>query len=105
MKQSHTSDIARHERGPTTAQSPGGGSKSELTLPGEKQPAPDRGRAHEGPIRIVVVDDHRFMREVIAAMLRRQDRRYQVLAEAADAREAVDACRRLSPDLVLLDIN
>jgi DNA-binding NarL/FixJ family response regulator len=105
MKQSHTSGLGRDTRGPTTAQSPGGGSKSELTLPREKQPASDRGRAHEGPIRIVVVDDHRFMREVIAAMLRRQDSRYQVLAEAADAKEAVDACQRLSPDLVILDIN
>src|SRR5205823_5294925 len=45
------------------------------------------------------------MREVIAAMLRRQNSRYEVLAEASDAKGAIDACRRSSPDLVLLDIN
>ncbi len=38
----------------------------EVTLLGDKGPA-------ERPVRIVVVDDHRFMREVIAAMLRRQE--------------------------------
>ncbi|HET9418301.1 MAG TPA: response regulator transcription factor [Chthoniobacterales bacterium] len=54
---------------------------------------------------IVVVDDHRFMRELIAAMLRRHDSRYEVVAEVADAKSAIDACQRLSPDLVVLDIN
>jgi DNA-binding NarL/FixJ family response regulator len=105
MKHSRTSGIGRHKRARTTAQSPSGGSKREPTLPREKQSASDRNHAPAGPARIVIVDDHRFMREVIAAMLRRQDRRYQVLAEAADAKGAIDACRRLSPDLVLLDIN
>jgi CheY-like chemotaxis protein len=56
-------------------------------------------------VRIVVVDDHRFMREVIAAMLRRQDDRCEVLAEASDAKGAIEVCQRFSPDLVLLDIN
>ena len=104
MKQSRTSGVEGDERGRTTAQSPGGGSKSELTLSGE-QPAPDRSHAPDRLVRIVIVDDHRFMREVISTMLRRQDRRYQVLAEAGDAKGAIEACRRFSPNLVLLDIN
>jgi DNA-binding NarL/FixJ family response regulator len=54
---------------------------------------------------IIIVDDHQFMREVVAAMLRRHDSRYDVLAEAADAKGAIDVCQKLSPDLVLLDIN
>jgi DNA-binding NarL/FixJ family response regulator len=57
------------------------------------------------PISIVVVDDHRFMRELITAMLARQDGRYKVVAEKGDAAAAIDACRELAPDLLILDIN
>jgi DNA-binding NarL/FixJ family response regulator len=56
-------------------------------------------------IRIVVVDDHRFMRELISVMLARQSDRYQVVAEHGDARSAIAACRELNPDLLILDIN
>jgi DNA-binding NarL/FixJ family response regulator len=84
--------------------SPSSGRRT-LHRSGRKQAAQRRATPLEKPIRIVVVDDHRFMREVIAAMLRRQDSRYDVLAEAADGKSAIDVCRRVLPDLVLLDIN
>ena len=57
------------------------------------------------PVRIVVVDDHRFMREMISRMLGRQPERYTVLAEAPDATEAIAACKEHKPDLLILDIN
>jgi DNA-binding NarL/FixJ family response regulator len=57
------------------------------------------------PIRIVVVDDHRFMREMISRMLSRQPERYDVVAEAADGTTAVKACQQHTPDLLILDIN
>lgn len=57
------------------------------------------------PVRTVVVDDHVFMRELIGARLSREHSRYKVLAEVGDAAAAVAACRRLSPDLLILDIN
>ncbi|MBA2430807.1 MAG: response regulator transcription factor, partial [Chthoniobacterales bacterium] len=57
------------------------------------------------PISIIVVDDHRFMRELMSAMLARQEGRYQVVAEAGDALTAIKACREFSPDLLILDIN
>ena len=57
------------------------------------------------PLSVVVVDDHRFMRELISTMLRRQDRFYDVVAEGGDARAALEACERLKPDLLILDIN
>ena len=57
------------------------------------------------PVRIVVVDDHRFMRELISAMLARQGGRYDVVAERGDARAGIRACEELSPDLLILDIN
>ena len=57
------------------------------------------------PVRTVVVDDHVFMRELIGARLSREHSRFKVLAEVGDAASAVAACRRLSPDLLILDIN
>lgn len=57
------------------------------------------------PVRIVVVDDHRFMRELISAMLARQNGRYKVVSEEGDASAAIKACQDLSPDLLILDIN
>jgi DNA-binding NarL/FixJ family response regulator len=57
------------------------------------------------PVRTVVVDDHVFMRELIGARLSRERSRFHVLAEVGDAAGAVAACQRLSPDLLILDIN
>jgi len=57
------------------------------------------------PVRTVVVDDHVFMRELIGARLARENSRFKVLAEVGDAAAAVAACRRFSPDLLILDIN
>ena len=63
-----------------------------------------RERANE-PVRTVVVDDHVFMRELIGARLARERSRFKILAEVGDAASAVAACRKLSPDLCILDIN
>jgi len=49
------------------------------------------------PIRIIVVDDHRFVRELISAMLARQSGHYRVVAEHGDAMTAIEACRELKP--------
>ena len=54
---------------------------------------------------IAVVDDHRFMRDLIISMLRRQDGRYDVVGEAADVRTAVALCAKAQPDLLVLDLN
>ena len=57
------------------------------------------------PISIVVVDDHRFMRELISAMLAAHKARYHVVAERGDVATAIQACQELAPDLLILDIN
>lgn len=57
------------------------------------------------PLRIVVVDDHVFMRELISGMLQRQDGRYEVLASVGSAAEAINAAAQHVPDLLILDIN
>ena len=56
-------------------------------------------------MRIVVVDDHVFIRDLISATLSRQCSRYNVLAEVGSAAEAIAACAKLSPDLLILDIH
>jgi DNA-binding NarL/FixJ family response regulator len=57
------------------------------------------------PIRIVVADDHVFMRELIAGMLSRQKDRYIVVAAVGTAAEAITTCREFQPHLVILDVN
>lgn len=54
-------------------------------------------------IRVLVADDHAILREGIRALLTLSDD-IEVVGEAADGREAVEQCRRLDPDVVLMDI-
>jgi DNA-binding NarL/FixJ family response regulator len=57
------------------------------------------------PTRIVIVDDHAFLRDVMARALARQRTRYSILATVGTAAEAIAACREFRPDLLILDIN
>lgn len=54
------------------------------------------------PIRLLVVDDHTLFRRGLIALLR-EDARFQVVGEAADAGEAQRRASELQPDLILLD--
>ena len=55
------------------------------------------------PIRILLVDDHRIVREGLASMLgTQQDMR--VVGEAGTGSEAITQIMRLRPDIVLLDL-
>lgn len=53
--------------------------------------------------RILLADDHQLVRQGIRSLLEKEPD-LQVVAEAADGREAVDLAGRLSPDLVVMDI-
>jgi DNA-binding NarL/FixJ family response regulator len=55
-------------------------------------------------IRILIADDHALVREGIRALLSLCDD-LEVVGEAGDGKEALDATRRLDPDVVLMDIN
>ncbi len=55
------------------------------------------------PIRILLADDHAILRRGLRALLEREPG-IEVLGEAADGRETVEAVQRLSPDVVVLDI-
>jgi DNA-binding NarL/FixJ family response regulator len=69
-----------------------------------KSPGPVEADPRESPVRVVVVDDHTFMRELICARLER-DGRYTIVGQAGDAAGAIEQCRSLHPDLLILDIN
>jgi DNA-binding NarL/FixJ family response regulator len=53
--------------------------------------------------RIVIVDDHPLFRLALVQMLE-TPYDLEVVGQATDGREAVELCRRLRPDLVLMDI-
>ena len=53
-------------------------------------------------IRVVVVDDHEVVRSGVTSLFEATD--IEVVAEAADGKEAVEASRKYEPDVVLLDI-
>jgi len=60
-------------------------------------------RRKSGPARLVIADDHELSRAGLRAMLTGQ-RGLEVVGEAANGREALALCRRLQPDLALIDV-
>ena len=53
--------------------------------------------------RILIADDHALVREGLRTMLSGEEG-IQVVAEANDGQQALDVCRELGPDLVLMDV-
>jgi DNA-binding NarL/FixJ family response regulator len=64
--------------------------------------------AHRAPrqvsaARLIIVDDHPIVRAGLRSLLERE-RGLAVVGEAANGREALALCRRLQPDLALIDV-
>ena len=55
-------------------------------------------------IRVLIADDHRLFAETLEALLGTDDR-IEVVATAADGREAIRLALELDPDVTLMDIN
>lgn len=58
----------------------------------------------EQPLRVILADDHQTVREGLARSLER-DSRLQVVGEANDGAQVIEAVRRLQPHLVVMDVD
>ena len=56
------------------------------------------------PMRILVVDDHVFVRKAICSVLA-MNPAFSVCGEACNGQEAIDMARELLPDIVVMDIS
>jgi DNA-binding NarL/FixJ family response regulator/signal transduction histidine kinase len=91
----------------TIRSKPGAGTcvLAEIPLPGatlahrKQDPNP---QSRTSPIRLLIADDHALVREGLQTMLASESD-LEIVGEAADGREAIELCRRLRPDLVLMD--
>ncbi len=55
-------------------------------------------------ISIMIVDDHRLIREAFGCMLRQQEN-FDVVAATGNCEQAIEIAREQRPDILLLDIN
>jgi DNA-binding NarL/FixJ family response regulator len=55
-------------------------------------------------IKVLIVDDHTLFRRGIAAVLSNQEN-LEVVGEAADGLEAIEKADKLSPEVILMDLN
>jgi DNA-binding NarL/FixJ family response regulator len=68
-------------------------------------PAPTaRSAQADRPIRVLVVDDHRVVREAIARLLGAEPD-LAVVGQAENGRVALDCVAALTPDVVIMDVN
>lgn len=54
--------------------------------------------------RVMLVDDHKMFRDGLRVLINAEPG-MEVVGEAVDGREAVEMARRLSPDVVIMDIS
>jgi DNA-binding NarL/FixJ family response regulator len=56
------------------------------------------------PIRILIADDHKLLRELWTIILN-SDERFNVIAGCSDGQEAIELVEKMHPDIVIMDLN
>ena len=56
------------------------------------------------PIKIIIADDHPLLRQALKTLIK-NNRNLDVVAEAVDGEEAVKLAKKLSPDIIIMDIS
>jgi PAS domain S-box-containing protein len=81
---------------------PGRGVRAVLLAP--LQVGGEAERREPGPVRILIAEDHRMMRDALAALLEKEPD-FEVVGLAADGLEAVSLAHEAKPDVILVDVN
>ena len=74
-----------------------------VQAPSTERAADDRTRAEHPPIRVLLVDDYEVVRRGLRGFLELLPE-IEIVGEASNGREAVDAAYRLQPDVILMDL-
>ncbi|HZR41927.1 MAG TPA: response regulator transcription factor, partial [Ktedonobacteraceae bacterium] len=61
------------------------------------------GEKQQAPVRVLVADDQRLMRDGIASLLSLQEG-IEIVGTAADGQEALERALALQPDVILMDV-
>jgi CheY-like chemotaxis protein len=99
----------------TIKSAPGAGTRITISAPHDLQATAgsagadaahpgDERRNGNSKTRILLVDDHRIIREGLIALLEREPD-LDVIGEAGDGQTAVEITRDLEPDVVIMDVN
>ncbi len=84
--------------------------EADTPLPAARKVSPEprspraRPSAQTTRIRLLLADDHKILRQGLAALLQMEED-IEVVGEAADGQEAVELARRLRPDVVIMDVS
>jgi CheY-like chemotaxis protein len=64
---------------------------------------PGRERQGAGPIRVLIADDHKILRQGLASIIN-SETDLELVGEAKNGREAIELVRQFEPDVVIMDI-
>jgi CheY-like chemotaxis protein len=70
----------------------------------ERSESEAESEATQGPITVIVADDHSMMRQRVSSIIENAPD-MTVIDEVADGKAALESTRRLQPDVVLMDVN